>query len=110
MNAEGEPDDFVTAVTTVATTLVNARESRSVAAVATPWVSHPQTRRPAARSASATMVSVGPYPVEVGNTDESVTSTFSTSQSRWSGPQTLARGSVPMRAVPMTCREIGVGA
>jgi hypothetical protein len=32
-----------------------------------------------ARIARATMVSVGPYPVEVGNTDESVQSMFSTS-------------------------------
>ena len=54
-------------------------------------------------------MSVGPYPVEVGNTDESVITTLSTSWRRCHGSHTLVRGSVPRRAVPITWREIGVG-
>ena len=42
-----------------------------------------------ARMARATIVSVGPYPVDVGNTDESVHSRFSTSWNRCHGSTTL---------------------
>ena len=59
-----------------------------------------------ARIASATIVSVGPYPVEVGNTDESVHTMFSTSWNRCHRSTTLVAGSSPIRHVPMMWRDI----
>ena len=60
-----------------------------------------------ARWASAARVSVGLYPVEVTNTEESHTRTLSTPHNRCSADTTDVAGSDPMRAVPMTWRDAG---